>query len=57
MIQTQEIITFRVSKFTNGYEGMCMSMKDKILDIGTKKGPVMSNGQSYIMPMMSCDVT
>ena len=25
MTQTQEIINCRVSKFTNGYEGMCMS--------------------------------
>ena len=39
MTQTQEIITHRVLKFTNGYEGMCMTgekfikewqMKDKI---------------------------
>ena len=25
MTQTQEVITCRVLKFTNGYEGMCMS--------------------------------
>ena len=25
MTQTQEIINHRVSKFMNGYEGMCMS--------------------------------
>ena len=25
MTQTQKIIIHRVSKFTNGYEGMCMS--------------------------------
>ena len=50
-------------KFTNGYEGMCMSgkkflkkwqVRDKILDTRTKnKGPVMSRGWSYVMPMTS----
>ena len=41
MTQTQEMITFRVSKFMNGYEGMYMSgekflkdwqVKDKIIE-------------------------
>ena len=41
MTQTQEIINHRVSKFMNGYEGMCMS-RGKFSKPGQVRGKLLS---------------